>query len=657
MAEAPTFEPRKTLYRNLWRGSKLSESTEAHGKGSFATWEQTSEGVELTMVQDMDVAGSIIYTNGAYRVPIENLAPYSWSIPVKNTGDLPFPVRVVAWVTKEGGASSSKTTERTLLPGETAVMKLENMFVQDEVVPADHTRWSLYYADTSEKPPGGAKLTIMDGVTLTQSPTAPPTFNGDRLFGSEIPGAETRWIGTPGDSDSELFIRGGTDNLFVDPFFDEGMTHWTNGAQGGGNSTPTQGLAPGYGLPGHTNAFSMGAYVTGTGLAAGPTPWLEDRPQAKQGDVLQGVALVKRTPGGTVSSTAVIELRPWRNPGGVSTVGGSMASVRLADMPVDEWVELSGSWTLTEAGSYDAFARVYYSPYGAWPPNTAPAPSVLIGYQFTTVNPGAPRGGVTEVGIATAAREGITSDIFVRSREKIDVQLARPDEQLIAGERIELAAFAASASDMAWRWRQITGPPVALIREENTATFIAPDVAEPTDLRIACRASSVDGANSSDWQFFDLTIDPPRTRWIPEEGAEFVPRSPQMVGYDRGKREIWNDVTEPVGMDSDGRWDAVLRDLGIPADDVQFVHDGAPPKRAAAGGVYIDIETGEIYRNFGGGYNETENTEGAPRLNAYMVNPATGDVYEWMESEHPRGTWGSAFYRWMDANYDWRGLK
>lgn len=520
--------------------------------------------------------------------------------------------------------------------------------VQGLELPANSARYPI--GDT----PVPTEWTLM---TSTLEITRPLAFRMGSVYFNHANGTERdAEISLTGLS-MEVVRPGVTDNLFVDPYFDEGMTHWTNSGQGGGNSTPPQGLAPGYGMPGHPNAFSMGCYVTGTSMAAGPTPWLEERPKVKQGDTLHCVAWVKRMPGHGMSSSAVIELRPWRNAGGVATVAGSMASIRLADMPLEEWVELSGSWTLTEPGAYEAFGRVYYAPYGTWNPPSEPLPSVLIGYQFTAVNPGLPKSGVTEVGIATAAREGITSDIFVRSREKIDVQLARPDEQLIAGERIELAAFAASASDMAWRWRQITGPPVALIREENTATFIAPDVAEPTDLRIACRASSVDGANSSDWHFFDLTIDPPRTRWIPEEGEEFVPRSPQMVGYDRGKREIWNDVTEPVGMDSGGRWDAVLRDLGIPADDVQFVHDGAPPKRAAAGGVYIDIETGEIYRNFGGGYNETENTEGAPRLNAYMVNPATGDVYEWMESEHPRGTWGSAFYRWMDANYDWRGLK
>lgn len=241
--------------------------------------------------------------------------------------------------------------------------------------------------------------------------------------------------------------------------------------------------------------------------------------------------------------------------------------------------------------------------------------------------------GVTEVGVATTTREGLVSDVFARSRERIEVQLAQPDEQLIAGERIELAAFAATSTEVSWTWRQVTGPTVEIERKGNAAHFIAPDVNTPTDLRIACRAASTDGANQSNWRFFDLTIQPPRTRWIPGEGSTFTPRSPQMVGYDRGKREIWNDVTLPNGMDPDGRWESALRDLGVPADDVQFVTDGEPPARAAAGGVYVDMETRDIYRNFGAGYNESDNTEGAPRRNAYMVNPATGDIFEWREGE------------------------
>ena len=420
-----------------------------------------------------------------------------------------------------------------------------------------------------------------------------------------------------------------SDNLFVDPFFDQGMTHWTSGAQGGGTQGAVQGLSDINTLPGHRHSFALGPYVSGvTSQAAGPNPLAEARPQVRQGDVLQGAAWVMRGPG-TPKGTETVELRPWRNPPTGVTVAGTMASIRVADMPVGEWVELSGSWTLTDAGEYGANVRVYYSPgSGGWGND---APGVWIGYQFTTVNPGPPKGGITEVGAATVDRRGLVSETFARSREKISLQLAEPDERLRGGERIELAAFAASSSEVTWRWRQITGPEVFLVREGNTCYFQAPDVDSPTDMRVAVSASSVDGSNRSDWHFFDLEILPTVGRFAAEESDGFLPYTPQMVGYNRGKREIWNDVIAPVGMDPEGRKEPKLVDLGIPADDVTFSLDGEEPARASAGAVYVDLRDGAIYRNFGGGYNETDDTTGAPRRNAYMVNPATGEVFEWIE--------------------------
>lgn len=259
---------------------------------------------------------------------------------------------------------------------------------------------------------------------------------------------------------------------------------------------------------------------------------------------------------------------------------------------------------------------------------TGPGSLYFTDLYFGTTSPS--RSGASEVGVATVDRRGLVSETFARSREKINVQLAEPDEELLGGERVELAAFAASSSEVTWRWRQITGPEVLLIREGNTCHFQAPDVSTATDMRIAVSASSVDGANRSDWHFFDLEILPTVGRFA-APGGDFEPYTPQMVGYDRGKREIWNDVIAPVGMDPEGRKEPRLVDLGIPADDVTFSLDGEEPARASAGAVYVDIRDGAIYRNFGGGYNETDDTTGAPRRNAYMVNPATGEVFEWIE--------------------------
>ena len=240
------------------------------------------------------------------------------------------------------------------------------------------------------------------------------------------------------------------------------------------------------------------------------------------------------------------------------------------------------------------------------------------------------KSGVFEVGASTDARLGIVSDVYSRSREKIQLELARVDSQLIAGERVELDAAAMTASPVVWHWRQITGPTVVLEPREASLDFIAPDVDEDTTVRIAVYAASEDGRNRSDWHYFDLTIKPPMARFRASGALEFEPVSPKYVGYDRGKREIWNDVIPPPGFSPNARHETEIIDLGILPDDVQFT-TGGPPEVAAAGGIYVDLETGDIYRNFGAGYNETDDTTAAPRTNAWWVNPATGDILEWIE--------------------------
>ena len=239
--------------------------------------------------------------------------------------------------------------------------------------------------------------------------------------------------------------------------------------------------------------------------------------------------------------------------------------------------------------------------------------------------------GVTEVGVATTSREGLVGDVLARSRQKIDLKLALPDRRLRGGERIDLAAAAASASDVSWRWRQVTGPTVDLRRQGNTCSFIAPDVTEATPMRIAVSAATQEGGLRSNWEFFDLEISPTHGRFAPEGLGVFSPYTPRMVGYSRGKRELWGDALPPAGLDPEGRHDAKIVDIGFPADDVQVVADGAPPRRAPQGGVFIDLETGDVYQNFGEGYNEDEDTTGAPRRSAIMISPATGDVFQWIE--------------------------
>lgn len=239
------------------------------------------------------------------------------------------------------------------------------------------------------------------------------------------------------------------------------------------------------------------------------------------------------------------------------------------------------------------------------------------------------KGRVAEVGASTNARLGIVSDIYSRSREKIQLKLAGVDDLVRSGHRIELAAAAMTSTPAVWHWRQVTGPTVALNVKGNTCDFIAPDVEKTTRVRIGVYAASEDGANRSDWRYFDLDVEPPMLRFRGEDDGDFSPRSPYLVGYSRGKREIWNDVIRPTTYEKNPRHEPKKLDLGIPDDDVVF--STTMPKRMAAGGVWVNPETGDVFRNFGAGYNETDDTTASPRTSTYWVNPANGDILEWIE--------------------------
>src|SRR5699024_6192507 len=98
---------------------------------------------------------------------------------VKNTGTIPVPVRIRSWLERSTSGWVSAAEEFTLEPGETRVAKLENMAVDN----AKDIRFSLYYGANDPKVPVGGKLTLLDGITLVQSPTAPDfPFNGDGIM-------------------------------------------------------------------------------------------------------------------------------------------------------------------------------------------------------------------------------------------------------------------------------------------------------------------------------------------------------------------------------------------------------------------------------------------------------------------------------------------
>ena len=246
---------------------------------------------------------------------------------------------------------------------------------------------------------------------------------------------------------------------------------------------------------------------------------------------------------------------------------------------------------------------------------------------FGTAGPA--KGGVADVSASTDARLGIVSDIYSRSREKIQLKLAGVDDLVRSGHRIELAAAAMTSTPAVWHWRQVTGPTVALSVKENTCDFIAPDVERSTRIRIGVYAASEDGGNRSDWHYFDLDVEPPMLRFRGGDDGDFSPRSPYLVGYSRGKREIWNDVIRPATYEKNPRHELEVVDLGVPDDDVVFSTE--TPRRMAAGGVWVNPETGDVFRNFGAGYNETDDTTASPRTSTYWVNPANGDILEWIE--------------------------
>ena len=201
--EVPGREVEEVTARNLWRGSKFSESTAAIGKNSLHTWEQTDEGVEFTTIGTTDSSSSYIWTATGYRVPVESGVPYSWAIPVKNTGYVPYPVKFYSWLERSTSGSVSKIDQFVLAPGETRVAKLENLIIDD----AKDIRFSMYYNANDDKPVEGAKITLLDGITLVQDAVAADPFNGD------------------GAVKHDEYVR---TNLAVNPRFENGTTGWVS---------------------------------------------------------------------------------------------------------------------------------------------------------------------------------------------------------------------------------------------------------------------------------------------------------------------------------------------------------------------------------------------------------------------------------------------
>lgn len=649
MAEFPYPE-----YRNLWTGSAPSKDLTAISVSASYSGVQTADGLQITGVSNPGTgAFSLTFTPGAGILSgISPNSSYSWRLPLRNDGDLPVPVRFASWIRNSSGSTVATGYDygHVMQPGERYDAIIENMQAGPD---GYDIRFSMYYNVNTDRPQVGSVFTILDGIALVQSETAPPfPFNGDGAkpvetlkrrnlvkfpVGPATTG-RTGWTVSPGGEAFnfipddggfpalEVADPTGGENAYVDPNerLSPEVGRWV------AFGVDTKALDP---FRAENMRLRISSY-SGASTASGPS----SVPSSTDGYV-RGVSCAQVT---ARSESGYLRTLIWPSYGSDGGPAGGFRFRNAVLAVADTQAEAEAAVASYFDGDTPASGNLSYR----WAPDgtsleveTIQPPTgrtyVWDGepYKSTStlwVGDSAHATGVMDVGIATEARLGIVADVYSRSREKIQLELARVDSQLIAGERVELDAAAMTASPVVWHWRQITGPTVVLEPHEASLDFIAPDVDEDTTVRIAVYAASEDGRNRSDWHYFDLTIKPPLARFRASESGEFEPVSPKYVGYDRGKREIWNDVIPPPGFSPNARHETEIIDLGILPDDVQFT-TGGPPEVAAAGGIYVDLETGDIYRNFGAGYNETDDTTAAPRTNAWWVNPATGDILEWIE--------------------------
>ena len=643
MAEFP-----HPLYRNLWTGSAPSKDLSAFTGGwRGLTLSQISDGLRLTLNEDTTPATSLIDSALEARVPVTP-GYYTWQVTFRNSGTKPTYVSFGSrWFSSTGSQLGTSSVPITLMaPGEVQTFSISRNVTSDV---ASTGFWIYYSSDSTTRPLKGDVIDILDGLSLVEGDTAPDfPFSGDAMYPVET-----------------LKRR----NLLTDPNFTSGVSggdEWYLAVQ----ARAASGTLSPIGQIGAREllATSQLQRDTSTWRAPRDIPVVEGKWVAISSLVAPQVGLAGIF--GTFYTSAgrsgyVSDVYPdiLGSPGHQALAVKVPATAKFVTPAIRTYAESAeaaravfGDFIIAVADT-QAEALEMVSAYfdGDTPASgnlsyrwAADGTSLEVEtiqpptgrttvwdgepYKSTStlwVGPATQVSGVTEASIATTSRLGIVGDVYSRSREKIGLRLADPDPQLLSGERVELAAAAMTASAVTWDWRQVSGPEVALEVRGNTADFIAPDVDRPTPVRIAVYAGSTDGRNRSDWGYFDLTIKPSPSRFRLTAADPFAPLSPKIVGYERGKREIWNDVVPPPTYTSDPRYPVEIVDLGIRPDDVQF--STTPPARCAAGGIYVDPVTGDVFRNFGPGYNETDETMGAPRVDTYWLNPATGDILRWRD--------------------------
>src|SRR5699024_6791402 len=101
--------------------------------------------------------------------------PYSFSVPIKNTGSVAFSTKVSFYMTVGGVYPDTVVIQ----PGETYTFRAEGCTLAD----GGDIRFSVRYDADDPRPPDGARITILDGATCVQSASAPDfPFNGDQAY-------------------------------------------------------------------------------------------------------------------------------------------------------------------------------------------------------------------------------------------------------------------------------------------------------------------------------------------------------------------------------------------------------------------------------------------------------------------------------------------
>lgn len=199
-----TVEPVDTDVVNVWHGSKLSVNSDpmvSYFEGAeIGTSRQTSEGIEMELTEEMPEGITLqAYTSTDYLVSVSKGDVISASVPLRNTGDKPFPTGAML---DNGG--NYGLDQKVLEPGETWVAQVDGIEVEGDVETA---RISIIQSEDDDLPEVGAKLTILDGITITKTETAHDPFNGDGGTPGHHSRVPARWLGEPGDSESVVVER------------------------------------------------------------------------------------------------------------------------------------------------------------------------------------------------------------------------------------------------------------------------------------------------------------------------------------------------------------------------------------------------------------------------------------------------------------------